>query len=97
MTEKITLDELRAVSNLLFDYLEKCGHHSIDLDKDYYWVISEKDRYDPYENPKDVSLGQLYDDWHDLRNVMSGKFPPIAHHLVRLSSILSYVGERIVK
>lgn len=97
MTGKVTVRELRQVSNLLFDYLEKCGHHSIELEKDYYWIISETERYDPYNEPRNVYLGQLYDDWHDLQDIINSESSPIAHHLVRLSSILSYIGERIVR
>ncbi len=97
MTEKVTVRELRQASNLLFDYLDKCVHHSIELDADYYWIITEKERYDPYNEPKDLGLGQLYDDWQKMQEIAEGSSEPIAYHLVWLSAILTYVGERIVK
>lgn len=97
MTGRVTVRELRQVSNLLFDHLEESGHHSVELDADYYWIISEKERYDPDNEPKDFGLGQLYDDWQKLQELAEGSAEPIAYDLVGLSAILTYIGQRIVK
>jgi hypothetical protein len=94
---KLEISELRGMSNQLFDYLEETGQTSIELDADYYWTITKDDLYNPYEQPKRIYLGQLYSDYESLEKIQKGKLPPVAYGLVWLSSLLRYIGEKIVK
>jgi hypothetical protein len=93
---KIRIADLRVVSNLLFDHLERSGHSEIELDKDYYWSISNEDLYDPFNEPKRIYLGQLYEDYESLKDLLSGRDEPVAFGLVWLSSLLRYIGEKIM-
>lgn len=94
---QIAISELRLISNQLFDHLEKNGHMLIELDADYYWVISKEDLYDPYKEPKRIYLGQLSDDFDLLKKILSrNELEPTAYALIWLSSILRYIGEKVV-
>jgi hypothetical protein len=94
---RITLDELRKATEILFDYIERCGHKSFEIDADYYWYIHRKqDRYDPRQEPSNFSLGQLSSDIEDLKAVLDGQYPT-SHHLIPLAAVFEYIGDKIVK
>ena len=92
----VKVSELRAVSDLLFTYLEESGRMEFDVREDYYWEISKEEVYDPYKEPKDLTMGQLSDDWSRLEAILKGESPPIGYALVWLSAILRIVGEKSV-
>lgn len=91
---KISTANLRAVSNALFDHLERNGIVEVELDKDFYWAIQTEDLYSPYEQPKDLTLGQLSSDLADLDAIRTGRSQPTSHSLVWLSAVLRWLGDR---
>ena len=94
---KVTISELRSISENLFVHLEKMGLDTIDIENDFYWVISEEKRYNAYNEPKEFTLGQLTDDWSELKQILQGENEPIAYALAWLSSILRVIGEKVVR
>jgi hypothetical protein len=96
MTARVKLNELRQAIDRVFDHLAEHGYREIELDADYYWVIHRaSDKYDPYSEPKNLSLGSLYDDWQRVEELAVGEAEPIARDLIQLAALLSYVGERL--
>jgi hypothetical protein len=95
---KIQLAELRQAINVLFDHLERTGRTEIEVTEDFYWNIPEKHLYSVYAPPpeSDLTIGQLSDDWNELTKIASSKSPPLAYALVWLSSILRYIGAKLV-
>lgn len=93
---RIKISELRAVANALFDHLERSGHAELEVDKDFYWSIPDEKLYSAYEEPSGFTMGQLSDDWKELQQIDSRQRPPIAYALVWLSSVLRYIGAKIV-
>lgn len=93
---KIRISELREAANLLFDHLERSGHAEIEVDRDFYWSIPDDKLYAAYEEPSGFTMGQLSDDCQELRKISSGQREPISYALVWLSSILRFVGAKIV-
>jgi hypothetical protein len=94
---QVTTDELRRACEVLLSHLEKSGHSSIDISTDYYWNVPQGQRHDPYQQPTELDMGQLSDDWSDLRAILNGSKEPMAYALVWLSSILRSVGETVVR
>jgi hypothetical protein len=90
---KIETGELRQVFDALMDHLDRTGQESIDLPWDFYWEIARESRYNPYSEPKAISLGQLSDDWDELLKVVDGDMPAVGYAFVWLSSVLRAVGE----
>ncbi len=82
----------RAFHNILI-YLREVEGTSIEVDKDFYWNIPHQQRYDPYQIPTDLTLGQLSSDWEHIQEIASGKEEPVAYSLVWLASLLKYFGE----
>jgi hypothetical protein len=93
---RITTEELRKATHSLLSHLEKSGHTTVDVDQDFYWSIAPEQRYDPYTEPKELSMGQLTDDWEEVLAVTRGDKAPVGYALVWLSSILRAVGEKHV-
>lgn len=93
---KVSVAELREAANLLFDHLERSGHAEIEVDADYYWSVPTEQLYSSYTEPTGLTLGQLSDDQRELTRIRIGAQPPLAYALVWLSSLLRFVGARIV-
>jgi hypothetical protein len=93
---RIDVADLRSVCDRLLSHLEEQGIESVELPFDYYWDIPEEGRYKPYQKPSDHTLGQLTDDWSELRKVLDGRSEPISYHFVWLATILRAIGEAVV-
>ncbi|WNG15728.1 hypothetical protein [Cystobacter fuscus] len=95
---KIQLSDLRQAANTLFDHLEQNGHTEIEVTEDFYWNIPKEHLYSVYTPPpeSELTLGQLSDDWDEVMKIASAQRPPIAYALVWLSSILRFIGSKIV-
>ena len=94
MNVKVT--ELREIADTLFTYLEETDRGALEIAEDYYWSIDKEEAYDPANDPKDLTIGQLSDDWTELSAIKRGEKPPIGYALVWLSSVLKAVGEKTV-
>lgn len=93
---KLNTDELLEITQLLLKYLNDTERTEFEIDDDFYWWIDEDELYNPLEDPGELSLGQLSDDWARLKSIQSGDDPPIGFALVWLSAILRRVGEKTV-
>jgi len=94
---QITTRELRQAVTKVLDHLEDTARAVLTIDKDYYWSIPADQRYDPYQQPTDLTLGQLSDDWCEVKKIIEGQSAPIGYALVWLSSIILAIGEEKVE
>lgn len=94
---RIYLSEIKKVSEVLLNYLNESGRDYLDLNNDYYWFIDKKEVYDPYNEPvsSNCTLGQLTDDWKNLKKIGDKEDEPIGYALVWLASILRAIGEDV--
>ena len=90
----INLEELRQIVSVLLDSLEE-NTNSIAIDADHYWDVPEKARYDNYDTPTELSIGQLTDDWNELQRIGRGETPALPYALVWLSTLLRRIGEQV--
>lgn len=90
---QIELKELHLVCEKLLLYLEAQGVEQLHLPVDYYWNIPKKEVYDPYKKPSTLDIGQLTDDWQELRKMLTSEDQPLAYHFVWLAAILRALGE----
>jgi hypothetical protein len=89
----IKLADLRSISEKLLAYLEEQGVESFDISVDYYWNIPKEQVYNPYQQPSELDLGQLTDDWYELKKMLDSESRPIAYYFVWLGAILRAIGE----
>lgn len=92
---KISVAQLRAVTELVLKRLEDRGHLIVDISADYYWNIPKEQKYDREQDPKDLTIGQLSEDWSWLEKIATGEREPVIFALVWLGEIFRYVGEEI--
>ena len=59
---KLKLKEMERAFQIIMEHYRENGIEEIPLEDDFYWVIDKDVRYDPYNKPQDIGLGQLYDD-----------------------------------
>lgn len=90
---QVRIATLRALADKLFTHLEQTGHSAIEIDEDYYWDVPAVRRYNPYEKPEELTLGQLSDQWSDLKKILAGEKNVLNYDLVWLAAILRRIGE----
>lgn len=91
---KIKLAEVRRAFELLMAHTEEMiPSQEFELDKEYYWNVPQDKRYDQHDKPTDLTMGQLTDDWNEVRQISSGERDAIGYGLVWLSTILRRIGE----
>ena len=94
-SKQLNLEELEKFCLMLFKHFEDLEIRSIELDDDYYWTIYDSlEVYDPYNEPKKLALGQLYDDLDSIEKVVRGDSEIVGCGAVWLSSLLRYLGEK---
>ena len=90
---EVTTRELRQAVTKLLDHLDEAGHGLLNINNDYYWSIPANQRYDPYKEPAKFTLGQLSDDWSEIKRIIAGESAPIGYGLVWLSAVIRAIGE----
>lgn len=94
---KIKIEELELITKKLFQHLRNQKILELDINEDFYWNIDFNERYNPYQKPSNLDLGQLEDDWNELCKIINSDSEPISFAFVWLSSILRIIGEKTVK
>ena len=95
---EVDVSILRAASEKLFDHLMEMNIEKLEIPYDYYWYIPTEQEYDvsAEPRPKSFTIGQLSDDWQELRKVATDNRETLSYYFVWLSSILRAVGETLV-
>jgi len=91
---KITTAELRRAVDRLLGEFETHGVTEWDIDADFYWDVPSDARYQPYDTPKDLTVGQLTDDIERVKGIAAGTDVPVPPGLVWVASILRLAGEQ---
>jgi hypothetical protein len=88
---KLSISEIQVLCGKVLHSLALDYEQSITIKDDFYWFIPKNELYDPSRDPKSLTLGQLSFDFDDLN--FREEFIP--NDLIRLSSLLRYLGERL--
>jgi hypothetical protein len=88
---KIKIDEIQKITFLLFSKLKENKGDEIEIANDYYWDISNDELYNPYEEPKNITLGQLSDDIKEIQR-LANPDDAIIYDLKRLAVILKAIS-----
>jgi len=85
---KVNIDELNKIITLLLSNLRNNKGNEVELKNDYYWDISKDQLYNPYDDPSEISLGQLSDDLNEIYRLSSSQDEAIPYDLKRVAEIL---------
>ena len=91
---QVKLETLEKVVHAIFEHMRDLGVEEVELEKDYYWHIPFEQKYDVYNQPTDLTIGQLTDDWQDIVNIAGDSSNILCVHLRDVSAILRYIGEK---
>lgn len=91
---RVKTTDLRRACELLLCHLEATEQPEFEISDDYYWSIHQDEAYNPKISPSDMTLGQLSDDWGEIRALLDGQREPVGYALVWLASILKKIGEQ---
>ena len=89
---EITVRELKDAANTLFDFLES-ESTTLTLPEDYYWHIGSEELHRVEQDPTELSIGQLSEDWGHLRRMAAGESEPLRYQLAWLAAILRAAAE----
>ena len=86
---KIQKKEVLDVLTLLSKKVnENFGDEIFLSTQDYYWQIGLDDMYDVEQEPKELMIGQISDDWSELKRLLVNADDAISYDLVRLGELL---------
>jgi hypothetical protein len=92
--KSINLRELQQATNRLFDHIIKTrGVESIELRQNFYWSTPTEQFYDVKNDPKQLDVGSLYDDWEFVQSLTRDETEPVAFQLTEVAPLLRYIGE----
>ena len=91
---KITTAEIRRAVDLLLSEFDANGASEWEIDQDFYWDVPSDVRYDLYEPPEQLGMGQLTDDIGRVRAIAAGTDDPVPPGLVWVANILRLAGEK---
>lgn len=78
----IDLRALKTITNRLFDHIiETRGISTLELDRAFYWDVRSESRYDVSQQPTNLDMGSLADDWDFLSVLLNEEEDPIAYQL----------------
>lgn len=93
---RFTTQELRAVFDVLMRHVEERHGSTIEVDADYFWSIAPEEIYDVYDQPTELTIGQLTESLHNIRSVTADPKQAISYALVWLGDVLRATGHKLV-
>lgn len=85
---KFKINEIQEIVTLLLSKLKEQKGNEIKLENDFYWDILSDELYNPYDDPKTISLGQLSDDITEVDRLTKSKDEATPYDLKRIAEIL---------
>ena len=89
----IKTEDLKQIFDLIIKKLNDDQVNEIDLDIDYYWLITADD-WDVENEKPEIVVGSLIDDWNELCKCISEKEILSYIEFDRCSSILRAISEK---
>ena len=85
---QINIAEIEKIAFLLLSKFKESKGDTIDLSHDFYWDIPSDELFNPYQEPQNMTLGQLSDDLSEIQRLNTSD-SAIPYDLKRLASILT--------
>ena len=92
----VNIKELELIIKLLLSKIQMQQGMNIILDNDYYWNIPQEELYNPYSEPKNLTLGQLSDDLKEIERLLICEDDAISYDLNRVACILKAISDNAI-
>lgn len=93
---RIPVDQLRQVFELLVAHVATDGATDLPVSRDYFWSIPSPERYDVYNEPSQLTIGQVSESWANLRGMLEDDSKALGYGLVWLADVLRAIGDEAV-
>lgn len=93
---RFTTQELREVFDVLIRHVEERHGSTIEVDADYFWSIPPDEIYNVYDQPTELTIGQLTESLDNIRSVAADPEHAISYALVWLGDVLRATGHKLV-
>lgn len=90
---QVDLSLLEKAVSTIFSEMKRRGIDSVPLDADFYWNVPSESIYDPYNEPNQLDVGQLEDDYETLRLAQETD-KLMGYNLKNVSAIIRYLSEK---
>jgi|SRR6476661_8848210 len=97
MQNVVKTESLRQAFSLIMEHLEQVAGAEVRIESEYYWSIDAGELYDPYNAPKDLTIGQLSECQAKLDSFAEDPSMVITYGLVWLAELLRAVGLKVVQ
>lgn len=88
---KVNIDDIQKITYLLLSKLKESRGNVIEINNDYYWDISNDEIYNPYVEPKNLTLGQLSDELKEIQRLIKSD-DAIVYDFKRVAEILKVLS-----
>jgi hypothetical protein len=93
---RIPVDQLRQVFELLVSHVAGNSAADLPVGQDYFWSIPSPERYDVYNQPSELTIGQVSESWGNLSGLLEDESKTLGYGLVWLSDVLRAIGDEAV-
>lgn len=93
---RVPLEVLRRATQVILDQMEDSGVSELTLDKDYFWSIPPDAAYDVYNEPSNLTVGQLTECLDNLKVIVADPSRSTSFALVWLGELMRAVGQGAV-
>jgi hypothetical protein len=91
---RISIQELRQVLGALLDEIAAVSGEVVEIPDTPFWAIPADIRHNVYEEPRDLTIGQLSEAWNNARATTSSDEVPLRYGFVWLPDVLREIGEQ---
>ncbi|PWN63548.1 hypothetical protein C1631_021440 [Chryseobacterium phosphatilyticum] len=91
-TIEIQKEDIKKLLLTLIQKLEVSEISKFSFDKDLYWNISTEELFNIYEEPKELTIGSLKEDWEFLQKVINNDRDVLNFDFYKISAILKAIS-----
>lgn len=93
----VPVEVLRRATAVLLAHVERSEGAEVALEKDYFWAIAPEQLYDVYNEPSELTIGQLTESLDNLRAIIDDPSTSISYALVWLADLMRAIGQTVVR
>lgn len=91
----VDIGQMRRALAIAIDEFERTAGSDARLEKDFFWSIPKEERFNPYAQPTEMTVGQIAELIEHVSALDSDPGRATRHHLVWLGQLLQALGDLV--